>query len=358
VIFSRKRGNAGRHEGDAKGRRGRRAEEETIPELDDDLELEDDDEDEVVAAKSGRDHGPYDLADAPDDKQERLDLGALRIPAIAGVEIQLQAAPDGQIQQVVLAHGESRLQLGVFAAPRTEGIWEDLRAQLRTTLAQASARQEELTGEFGAEIKARLRDGTSTVDVRHVGIDGPRWFVHAVFFGPAATDPAETGPLGDVLRGLVVDRGTEARPVSEALPLRLPPQAAAQLAAAAQAQAAEPQTAPSPANRAAPSAPVEPAAEPATKVAPAKAAPVTKATPIAKVAPVAKTAPVTKTAPATKATPGATRTAAKNLPTTNQSGTTGADDADPVTESKPTATGTRGTSRSTAPGRGSGRRTG
>jgi hypothetical protein len=33
-----------------------------------------------------------------------------------------------------------------------------------------------------------------------------------------------------VLRGVVVDRGTEARPVSEALPLRLPPEAAAQLA--------------------------------------------------------------------------------------------------------------------------------
>ena len=37
-------------------------------------------------------------------------------------------------------------------------------------------------------------------------------------------------PLRDVLRGVVVDRGTEARPVSEALPLRLPPEAAAQLA--------------------------------------------------------------------------------------------------------------------------------
>jgi hypothetical protein len=31
------------------------------------------------------------------------------------------------------------------------------------------------------------------------------------------------------MRGLVVDRGTEARPVSELLPLRLPPEAAAQL---------------------------------------------------------------------------------------------------------------------------------
>jgi hypothetical protein len=32
------------------------------------------------------------------------------------------------------------------------------------------------------------------------------------------------------MRGLVVERGAEARPVSEALPLQLPPEAAAQLA--------------------------------------------------------------------------------------------------------------------------------
>jgi hypothetical protein len=69
------------------------------------------------------------------------------------------------------------------------------------------------------------------VELRHLGVDGPRWFVYGVFFGEAATDPDKAGPLTEVLRGLVVDRGTDARPVGEALPLRLPPEAAAQLAA-------------------------------------------------------------------------------------------------------------------------------
>ncbi len=236
MIFSRKRGNAGKHIAEDNGRsKGRHVRGRDDGDLLDDAELDDVD----TEADTAPAHGPYDVTEAPNDKQERLDLGALRIPAIAGVEIQLQAGADGQVEQVLLVAGESRMQLGVFAAPRSEGIWAELRGNLRTTLAQTGARQEDVTGEYGPELKARIRDGSSTVDVRHIGIDGPRWFVHAVFIGAAAADPEQAGPLGEVLRGLVVDRGTEARPVSEALPLRLPPQAAAQLAAAAQSEAAQ-----------------------------------------------------------------------------------------------------------------------
>jgi len=244
VIFSRKGGNAGRHTADAKGRPGGGAAEPAVAddEFADAADFSDaesaDDADETPSAAE---YGPYDLADAPDDGVERLDLGALRIPAIAGVEFQLQAAEDGQIQQVMLVHNESRLQLGVFAAPKTEGIWDDVRAMLRTSMAQNGARQEDATGDYGPELKARLRDGASTVDLRHVGIDGPRWFVHAVFIGAAAADPGQAGPLLQVLRGVVVDRGTDARPVREALPLRLPPQATAQLAAQAAADEADAQ---------------------------------------------------------------------------------------------------------------------
>jgi Protein of unknown function (DUF3710) len=216
VIFSRNR--AGRHTTDSKERnvRGR----DPDPE-----ELE---EDEPVAR---REFGPYDASEVPDgDAVNRLDLGALKIPTIVGVDIQMHTGADGVVQQVMLVHGESRLQLAACAAPRSEGIWDELRETLRTSMAQSGARQEDTVGDYGPEIKARLRDGSSTVDIRHVGIDGPRWFVHAVFIGEAAADPSKAGPLVDVLRGLVVDRGTDAMPVGESLPLRLPPQAAADIA--------------------------------------------------------------------------------------------------------------------------------
>jgi hypothetical protein len=173
--------------------------------------------------------GPYDVSQAPDDGVQRLDLGALRIPAVAGVEVRLDAGSDGQVQQVQLAHGASRLQLGVYAAPRTEGIWDEVRAQLRGQLHGGGGRPQETEGEYGPELRGRVREGSNQTDVRHVGIDGPRWFVHAVFIGAAASDPQRAGPLRDVLRGLVVDRGAEARPVSEPLPLRLPPEATAGL---------------------------------------------------------------------------------------------------------------------------------
>src|SRR5215813_929347 len=67
------------------------------------------------------DEGPYDIAEAPDDRQ-RVDLGSLQIPVVEGVEVRVQANSDGIIQQVVLAHADSALQLGAFAAPRSEGI--------------------------------------------------------------------------------------------------------------------------------------------------------------------------------------------------------------------------------------------
>lgn len=229
MIFSRRRGNAGRDSDDTLGTdktdsgaergRGRRGRNVDTP-----APVETDSAAQVV------EFGPFDVSEVPADGQERLDLGALKIPAVPGVEIHLQAGPQGQIQQIQLAHGGSRLSLSVFAAPRTEGIWVDIREALRTSLVDGGARPETIEGDYGPELRAKVREASGTTDVRHVGIDGPRWFVHAVYLGGAAFDPDQDTELRDVLRGLLVDRGSEARPVSEALPLQLPPEAAAQLA--------------------------------------------------------------------------------------------------------------------------------
>ena len=78
------------------------------------------------------------------------------------------------------------------------------------------------------------------MDIRFIGIDGPRWMLRAVYQGPAAVDPTVSPQLGRCLRGVVVNRGQEAMPVSEALPLRLPREVmeAARAQAAAQQKAA------------------------------------------------------------------------------------------------------------------------
>ena len=186
--------------------------------------------------------GPYDIADAPAGV-ERLDLGSLHVPAVKDVEIRVQAGEDGVVQQVVLVNGDSALQLGVFAAPRTAGIWDEVRAEIKSTLFADGVAVEEGDGDYGAELRARVRTPEGLTDLRFIGVDGPRWMIRAVFQGPAALDPGVATPLVDCLHGLVVDRGKEAMPVREALPLRLPKdvaeQAAEQAAEKAQLEAGE-----------------------------------------------------------------------------------------------------------------------
>jgi hypothetical protein len=200
VIFSRGRGGSGKH---ARRRDG------------------DPQESHVEEEPAAPAQGPYDVSEAPAGVQ-RLDLGSLQIPAAQDVEVRVQANPDGVIQQVVLVHGENALQLGAFAAPRSEGIWDEVREEIRGSLAAEGAITEETDGEYGIELRARVRTPDGPTDLRFVGIEGPRWLVRGVYQGPSATDPSAAGPLAEILHGLVVDRGNEAKPVREPLPLRLP----------------------------------------------------------------------------------------------------------------------------------------
>jgi len=222
VIFSRNRGPSGRH---AAGRLERmEPDPQATP-----------DEDRLP------EHGPFDAARAPAGL-ELLDLGSLKIPAVSGVEVRVQADDDGQVQQVVLVHGNSALQLGVFAAPRTEGIWDEVRADIRAQLFRDGVAAQEVDGEYGVELRARVRTPDGLTDIRFVGIDGPRWMVRAVYQGPAAVDPDSAPVLRQCLYGLVVERGHEAMPVREPLPLRLPPGAVQRLAEPAPPPTESPRT--------------------------------------------------------------------------------------------------------------------
>jgi hypothetical protein len=178
--------------------------------------------------------GPYDITEAPAGIAQ-LDLGALKVPAVDGVEVRVQADNDGNIQQVVLVSGESGLQLGVFAAPRSEGIWDEVRAEIRKQLFNDGVAAEEVEGTYGQELRARVRGESGLTDIRFVGIDGPRWLVRAVYQGPAAIDPSAAPSLVECLENLVVERGNEAMPVREPLSLKLPKDLADQQAAEQQA---------------------------------------------------------------------------------------------------------------------------
>jgi hypothetical protein len=218
VIFSRNRGSGRHAKGDearADARHSaRRRERDEFGADPDEASLAEIDERDAAA-------GPYDITEAPDGIAQ-LDLGALRIPAVDGVEVRVQADNDGRIQQVVLVNGESALQLGVFAAPRSDGIWDEVRAEIRKQFFTDGVAAEEVNGDYGPELRARVRTPEGLTDIRFVGVDGPRWLVRAVYQGPAAVDPTVAPALVQCLEQLVVDRGHEAMPVREPLPLRLP----------------------------------------------------------------------------------------------------------------------------------------
>jgi hypothetical protein len=184
--------------------------------------------------------GPYDVGDLPeDDDRPRLDLGGLRVAVGPEVEVRVDVSPEGHVVSAVAVHKGSQMQVNAFAAPRRDGIWDEVRAEIAESLRNDSGTApEETDGPFGRELRTRIPTGEpgQFTPARFVGVDGPRWFLRGLITGPAATDPAQATALEDVFRHTVVVRGTEAMPPREGLPLRLPREAAEAAAHAAQAQ--------------------------------------------------------------------------------------------------------------------------
>ena len=181
------------------------------------------------SGEAARTSGPYDESEV-DDGVTRVDLGALHVPPRAGMELRLEV--EDATKRVVAATiglGGSTVQLQAFAAPRTEGIWDEIRTEIAAQVTKQGGSADEVPGSFGHELLARLpartADGrTAHRPVRFVGVDGRRWFVRAVFSGPAAADEEAARELEDVLRGVVVVRGSEAMAPRDVLPLTLPAQ--------------------------------------------------------------------------------------------------------------------------------------
>jgi Protein of unknown function (DUF3710) len=166
--------------------------------------------------------GPFDERDAPDDELARADLGALRIPVETGLDLQVEVNEAQQVVSATLASTDGSMQIGLFAAPRIEGIWDEVRAEIADSMKQQRGNPVERDGSFGVELTGTIPgEGSKKLPVRFVGVDGPRWFLRAMLVGPAA-DPAKGRRFEDALRNIVVVRGIEPLPVRDAVPLTLP----------------------------------------------------------------------------------------------------------------------------------------
>lgn len=182
---------------------------------------------DLDVATPGRPHGPWDVDDV-DDEISRVDLGALRLPGVPGMELRMEIdkATNVVSAATVLLDGSS-LQVQAFAAPRTDGIWDEIREEIAESVTQQGGSADDLPGPFGRELLARLpirtpEGRTGHRPARFVGTDGPRWFLRGVLTGKAAVEPEAARTLERVFSQIVVVRGTEARPPRDLLALTLP----------------------------------------------------------------------------------------------------------------------------------------
>ncbi|PWD49831.1 DUF3710 domain-containing protein [Serinibacter arcticus] len=182
--------------------------------------------DDTAAAPAGE-RGPWDVADA-DDRPGRVDLGAVLIPGRHGMALRMEL--DRASRRVIAANvtiGQSNLQIQAFSAPRSAGIWDDIRTQIGESITKQGGQVTETAGPFGKELLALLpvKDAQGNVGrrpARFLGVDGPRWFLRGVLTGAAVADKTAARELEQYFSEIVVVRGTEARPPSELLALTMP----------------------------------------------------------------------------------------------------------------------------------------
>jgi len=173
--------------------------------------------------------GPFDRSEV-DGLDGRLDLGSLWVTGVPGMELRLEVEQESQkVVGVTAVLGDSAVQLQAFAAPRSDGIWLDIRHEIAASITSQGGTADLTSGPFGPELQARMPgqgpDGRTVFSpARFIGVDGPRWFLRAVLSGRAAIDEDAASVLLDVVRATVVVRGDEAMAPRELLALRLPDQ--------------------------------------------------------------------------------------------------------------------------------------
>jgi hypothetical protein len=174
--------------------------------------------------------GPFDGLDAAGDPPEgwgRIDLGAMHLTVPAGVEVRMDVDQNsGLVNAVVVMLEPLALQVMAYAAPRTLGIWDEVREQISGSLGQGGGSATQREGRFGPEILAQVPSDEGRVEARFMGVDGPRWFLRGVISGSGAHDDLASARALEVFAATIVVRDDEARPSQEPLPVVLPKGAA------------------------------------------------------------------------------------------------------------------------------------
>lgn len=176
--------------------------------------------------------GPFELSSEV-DTSSMLNLGAVFLPNIPGLEVHLDLDPRSGIGKSVSLHLNMTIaEVQIFAVAANEDPWASMRDAITLGLREQKVDCTVEMGRFGTEIHAVMPtvdlDGNAHVQpVRFVGVRGSRWLVRAVISGDGALSGTQqnidaTAEIDDVISKLVINRGEEPIPPGERLALRSP----------------------------------------------------------------------------------------------------------------------------------------
>ena len=172
--------------------------------------------------------GPLDVAEA-NAVRPYVDLGGVKIVPREGLGLRLEVEEGtGRVVAVGLDVANSSLQVQPFAAPRSSGLWHEIREQINQQILSQGGTTRIVEGPFGpellAQIPAQAAPGQPPVSriARFIGVDGPRWFLRGVISGEAAVDARAAGEVEDLFRSVVVVRGSAPMPPRDLIPLHMP----------------------------------------------------------------------------------------------------------------------------------------
>ena len=165
--------------------------------------------------------GPLDASEA-NAVRPYVDLGGVKILPRPDLGLRLEVEEGSKrVVAVALDYAGSTLQVQPFAAPRSSGLWHEIREQIVEQLQRQGGNTAVVNGPFGLEVRAEIPAPAgsppgSTRLARFVGVDGPRWFLRGVISGQARRRPggrrARRGAVPQHRRGARHDPDAAARP--------------------------------------------------------------------------------------------------------------------------------------------------
>jgi hypothetical protein len=157
-----------------------------------------------------------------------LDLGAVRIPSLPGLAVDIDLDPrSGTGKAFTLNYENSIASIQVFAAAANEDLWPATRDSIVQGLRDQKVECAVVLGKFGTEVTCTMPtvdlDGNAYVHpVRFIGISGSRWLQRIVVSGDAAVDGLAQAGLDLVLEKIDVHRGEQPMAPGQRMEISIP----------------------------------------------------------------------------------------------------------------------------------------